>query len=309
MSPHLRSSSFLLLIGLLSAPFTLSAELPAGFQQNAPVSDAAMRELRHQDPQWQIVKPHLPDPATATEQQLETVGDVLRARRFPEDALDYYTYALRRGGGNQVELMNKLGVVQLDLRHTAAARAYFESAIKLKKKDAVAWNNLGAVEYIDARFGTAISDYSRAIKLNKASAIYHSNLATAYFEQKDYKNARQQFKIALKLDPDVAHRDGVGGLTAHMVSPEDHARYCFEMARLYGELGDETNMFHYLTMASEAGFDVMGEMHGDSTLDRYRKDPRVVMLVKNSRALRSGRASIDNAPNKIPQLPPLEPNN
>jgi tetratricopeptide (TPR) repeat protein len=308
MSLHLRSSSFLLVISLLSISLPLTAELPAGLQQNAPVSDAAMRELRHQDPQWQTVKPHLPDPATASEQQLETVGDVLRARRFPEDALDYYTYALRRGGGNEVMLMNKLGVVQLDLRHTSAARAYFERAIKLKKKDAVAWNNLGAVEYIDGRFGTSISDYSHAIKLNRTSAIYHSNLATAYFEQKDYKNARQQFKIALKLDPDVAHRDGAGGLTAHMVSPEDHARYCFEMARLYAELGDETNMFHYLTMASEAGFDVMGEMRVDNVMDNYRKDPRVVMLVKNARALRSGRASIDDAPSKIPPLPPIGPN-
>jgi tetratricopeptide (TPR) repeat protein len=201
--------------------------------------------------------------------------------------------------------MNKIGVVQLDLRHTSSARAYFERAIKLKRKDAVAWNNLGAVEYIDGRFATSIADYSRAIKLNKSSAIYHSNLATAYFEQKDYKNARQQFKIALTLDPDVAHRDGAGGLTAHMVSPEDHARYCFEMARLYAELGDETNMFHYLTMASEAGFDVMGEMRSDNVMDHYRKDPRVVLLVRNARALRSGRASIDAAPSKIP---PLEPN-
>jgi tetratricopeptide (TPR) repeat protein len=305
MSPHLRSFCFLLLIGLLSAPSSLSAELPSPLQQSAPTSDAAMRELRHQDPQWQTVKPHLPDPATATEQQLETVGDVLRARRFPEDALDYYTYALQRGGGNELVLMNKLGVVQMDLRHISAARAYFQRAIKLKQKDAVAWNNLGAVEYIDGRFGTSIADYGRAIKLNKSSAIYHSNLATAYFEQKDYKNARQQFKIALKLDPDVAHRDGTGGLTAHMVSPEDHARYCFEMAHLYAELGDETNMFHYLTMASEAGFDVMDQMRSDNVMDHYRKDPRVVMLVKNARALRSGRASIDDAPSKIP---PLQPN-
>ncbi len=83
-------------------------------------------------------------------------------------------------GGNEVTLMNKLGITQLDLRHTAAARAYFQRAIKLKQKDAVAWNNLGAVEYIDGRFATAISDYNRAIKLNKNSAIYHSNLATAY---------------------------------------------------------------------------------------------------------------------------------
>ncbi len=88
----------------------------------------------------------------------------------------------------------------------------------------MAWNNLGAVEYLDKRFATAISDYNRAIKLNKMSAIYHSNLATAYFEEKNYKRAREQFKIALQIDPDMAHHDGVGGLTAHLLSPEDTMR-------------------------------------------------------------------------------------
>ncbi len=270
MSTALRSSLLILFVGLLSIPSQSNAEFPAGFpaamQQNPTPADTALRDLRHQDPQWQVVKPHLPDPSTATEQQLELVGDVLRARRFPEDALDYYKYALQRGGGNEVMLMNKLGVTQLDLRHTAAARAYFQRAVQLKKKDAVAWNNLGAVEYIDGRFATAISDYSRAIKLNKSSAIYHSNLATALFEEKSYKSARQQFKIALQLDPDMAHHDGAGGLTAHLLSPEDHARYCFEMARLYAELGDEANVLHYLTMSSEAGFDVMDEMRSDNAL-------------------------------------------
>ncbi len=306
MSPHLRTSCLFLLFGLLSTPSPLNAELPYGLQQNGTATDAS-RELRHQDPQWEVVKPHLPDPVTATAAQLEVVGDVLRARRFPEDALDYYTYALRKGG-NEATLMNKIGVTQLDLRHTAAARACFERAIKLKRKDAVAWNNLGAVEYIDGRFATAISDYSRAIKLNKTSAIYHSNLATAYFEEKNYKEARNQFKIALQIDPEMTRHDGVGGLTAHMLSPEDHARYCFEMARLYAELGDQTNMLHYLTMASEGGFDVMGEMRGDNVMAPYRKDPRVILLVKNAHALRSGRASIDDAPSNIPSLPPLAPN-
>ena len=308
MSPHLRPACFFLLFGLLSTPTLSIAELPAGLQQNAPnASTEAVRALRHQDPQWESVKVHLPDPATATEEQLETVADVLRARRFPEDALDYYLYALRRGG-NTVMLMNKIGVTQLELRHTGAARVYFQRAIQMQKKDPVAWNNLGAVEYMDGRFSTAISDYNRAIKLDKRSAIYHSNLATALFEEKRYKDARAQFKIALQLDPEVAHHDGTGGLTAHMLSPEDHARYCFEMARLYADLGDETNMLHYLTIASEGGFDVLGEMRSDTTLDRYRKDARVLMLVQNAKALRSGRASIGDSPNNVPPLPPVQPN-
>ncbi len=310
MNPPLRPVCFsFLLIGLLSAPSPLIAELPAGLQQqqSAP-STEAMREIRHRDPQWEDVRLHLPDPATATEEQLETVADVLRARRFPEDALDYYMYALKRGGGDEVLLLNKIGVTQMELRHTGAARVYFVRATKLKKKDPVAWNNLGAVEYMDGHFASAISNYSRAIKLNKKSAIYHSNLATALFEEKKYKDAREQFKIALQLDPDMAHHDGVGGITAHMLSPEDHARYCFEMARLYAEVGDEANMLRYLTKASEGGFDVMAEMRSDGSLDRYRKDARVILLVQNAKALRTGRASIDPERSKVPPLPPIQPN-
>src|SRR5881398_2367697 len=249
MSPHLRPACFIVLFGLLSAPSPVIAESPAGLQQNAQntsTSTESLRELRHQDPAWETVRLHLPDPATATREQLETVADVLRARRFPEDALDYYLYALKRGGGDQVLLLNKIGVTQLELRHTGAARVFFQRAIQVQKKDPVASNNLGAVEYMDGRYSNAISNYNRAIKLNKTSAIYHSNLATALFEQKRYKDARDQFRIALQIDPDMAHHDGTGGLTAHMLSPEDHARYCFEMARLYAELGDETNMLRYL---------------------------------------------------------------
>jgi len=307
MSPHLRPACFIVLFGLLSAPSPAIAELAAGLQQNAPntsTSTESHRELRHQDPAWETVRLHLPDPATATREQLETVADVLPARRFPEDALDYYLYALKRGGGDQVLLLNKIGVTQLELRHTGAARVFFQRAIQVQKKDPVAWNNLGAVEYMDGRYSNAISDYNRAIKLNKTSAIYHSNLATALFEQKRYKDARNQFRIALQLDPDMAHHDGAGGLTAHMLSPEDHARYCFEMARLYAELGDETSMLRFLGKAAEGGFDVMSEMHSDATLDKYRKDARVVVLVQNAKALRSGRASIGD----VPPLPPVQPN-
>ncbi len=285
MRSHLRSSGFILLSGLLSVP-PLVSELPYGLQKtHSPPTQYAPFDTRIRS--GTSSSRTFPTRRRQRHNNWRQLAMCCERDVSPEDATDYYLYALRRGG-NEIELMNKLGVTQLDLRHTAQARAYFERALHLKQKDAVAWNNLGAVEYIDGRFATAISDYGRAIKLDKKSATFHSNLATALFEEKKYKDARNQFKIALQLDPDMAHRDGVGGLTAHMISPEDHARYCFEMAKLYAELGDETNMLHYLTMASENGFDVMGEMRSDSALDRYRKDARVILLVRNAKALRSG---------------------
>jgi tetratricopeptide (TPR) repeat protein len=233
-------------------------------------------------------------------------ADVLRARRFPEDALEYYNFALQKGG-QEATLVNKLGVTELEMRNVVAARLYFQRVVRLKRKDAQGWNNLGAVECLEGNYGRAISNYNRAIKLdkerNKNSATYHANLGTALIEVKDYMGARRQYEIALQLDPEMYQHDGSTGLTARLLSPEDQARYCFEMARLYAERKDETNMLHYLTRASENGFDVLTEMASDKVLGRYRKDPRVLLLVRNAQALRSGH-SVAEVKGELPPLPP-----
>lgn len=294
MSTRLRSLCLILFLSLL----VVSARLGA---QQESLSVEQTRAIAHQDPQWPSIEAHLPDPATASAEKLEMAADVLRARRFPEDALDYYMYALQRGG-KEVTLLNKMGVTELELRHLAKARSYFRRVVKLKKKDSEGWNNLGAVEYLDGRFSSAISNYKRAIKLDKKAASYHSNLATAYLEEKDFDGARKEFGIALMLDPGIFERRGTAGVTAHLLSSDDRARFCFEMARLYAQRGDEAELFHYLTMSSEGGFDVLKAMANDAVLERYRKDPRVLLLVRNARALHSTNASID-VPGGIPPLP------
>jgi len=99
---------------------------------------------------------------------------------------------------------------------------------------------------------------------------------------------------------------GSVGVTTRMLSPEDHARFSFELARLYAQRGDEQAMLHFLTMASEAGFDVLGEMGSDSVLSRYRKDPRVILLVKNAKEMRNKGTSIAQGSEPPPPLPPAE---
>jgi tetratricopeptide (TPR) repeat protein len=292
--------SYLLLLLLISL-FAVRASF--GAQKELPTADALARQEAHQDPQWQTIQAHLPDPMTASAAKLETAADVLRARRFPEDALDYYQYALRRGG-YEPQILNKMGVIELELRQPVRARAYFQRVVKVDKKNPEGWNNLGAIEYMTGRYGNAISNYHKAIKLDGSSASFHSNLATAYFEKKDFENARKEYDIALKLDPQMLERRGTSGITTRMLSPADHARFCFELARLYAQRGDEAQMLHFLTMASEAGFNVLGQMGGDTVLARYKKDARVLLLVKNAEALRNGKTGITQAAGAAPP-PPL----
>jgi len=295
MRPLIRCSFLLVFFTLCVSTAHLGA-------QDDAVQSGISNNPTHDDPQWTTVQSHLPDPLTASPAKLELAADVLRARRFPADALEYYNYALQRGG-DQALLLNKMGITELELQNMMAARAYFTRAVKLKKKNADGWNNLGAVEYLQRRYRNAISDYDRAIKINKKDSSYHSNLGTAYFDLKQFDSARKEFEIALKLDPEMFQRRRMSaGVTAHLLSPEDHARFCYEMARLYAKNGDEADMLHSLQMASEGGFDVAGEMGRDASLSPYRKDPRVLTILQNARALRSGRTTAVAA-GTVPPLP------
>ena len=295
---RLRAGRYFSLVSLLCFAGPLAAQTAA----SAPTAET-LRAQQHQSVEWLTVAPHLPDPATATPQQLETAADVLRARRFPEDALDFYVQAMRRGG-NQIVLLNKIGVTELELQQLEHAQVDFKRVVQLDRKDPDGWNNLGAVEYMHRNFGRAVDDYKKAVKLNKRSAVYHSNLATAYLDEGSFESARKEFETAVKLDPHVFDYSGIAGMRTYLQSPEDRGRYCYEMARLYAMRGDSVNVLHWLAMASEAGFDVRNAIRQDSAMAIYGKDPRVALLVKNGAMLHADAPVANPA---VPRVPlPLE---
>jgi tetratricopeptide (TPR) repeat protein len=198
-----------------------------------------------------------------------------------------------------------MGLVDLELRNTVLARAYFKRVTKLAKKDPEAWNNLGAVDFLNGDPSGAISAYKKAIKLNKHEAVFHANLATAYFDRKDYESARREIGLAMSLDPGIFDRRTTGGgVTAHVLSSEDRARFSYEMAKMYARAGLEEQMLHSLAMASEAGMDIQREMRKDSTLAKVADDPRVVIIVKNAQALRASRGS-GVSPTPLPADKPI----
>jgi tetratricopeptide (TPR) repeat protein len=263
-----------------------SAGPSAGVVQGQLVN--ASRSRMQQSDQWAQIQSHLPDPKTATPEMLELQADILRARRFPDDAMDYYRYAIARGG-NEPHLLNKLGLCQLEMGNVQLARVYFDKVVKLDRKNPDAWNNLGASEFIDGRQVAALSDYKKAVKLNKRKAVFHANLANAYFETKDFHGARREIAAALELDPQVFELNGTGGVAAHVLSSHDLAEFSFEMAKMYARSGMTDEMLHALGKAAEAGMDVQIEMRKDPALAGYENDPRVVVLIHNALLLRASR--------------------
>lgn len=275
--------------------------VPQTVAQQSAYSEARLRT--HDSNQWREIEAHLPDPATATPQSLELQADILRARRFPDDALDFYKFAMARGG-NVTALLNKMGLAELEMRNVELARAYFKRAVKSSTKSADAWNNLGAVEYLNHGADAAISDYKKAIKLDKKQAVFHANLATAYFETRNFGAARREMAVALRLDSGIFDKDlGSGGVEAHVLTSQDRARFSYEMAKLYAQGGQIDQMLHSLAMASESGMDVQREMRKDSLLSQFENDPRVVVLVHNGQLMRNGHTATVTASTNNGALP------
>ena len=281
-----RSFSQLLLVAALCC---------SGASAQRGTDTPAEREARHASVEWQMVAPHLPDLGTATPAALETAGDVLRARRLPEDAI-----------GNPSRLLNRIGVTELELHRPTPAQMAFRQILATDPGNAEAWNNLGATEYSMGNYTAALSDYRKAVKLNKKDAVFHSNLGMAYFEQKDFDSARGEFVRAVKLDPDVFQRGGWGGVDAHVMSPQDRGRFCVELARLAAGNHNEDAMLLWLARASEAGYDIRYDMQTTRELIPYLHDPRVSLLISNAKAMRPGQiAGAGSGP--VPTLPAEAP--
>lgn len=253
-------------------------------QQPAPLTSADERAALHNSPDWALIAPHLPDPKTASAADLEMAGDVLRARRFPEDALDYYGYAMQRGGDIST-LFNKMGIVRLELHQVDLAHAMFLRTVREHKRDSVGWNNLGVTDYAMQDYRGAIDAYKHAVKLNRRSAVFHSNMGLAYFEKGDSDDARREFARALALDPSIMTGSDEGGTTAHILGSHNYAGMCLEMAKLFAREHDVNRMLYWLGKASDAGMDLRSAMREDSVLVLYEKDPRVLLLITNAREL------------------------
>jgi tetratricopeptide (TPR) repeat protein len=284
------SPSRLSLIAFLAFTFALHAQTPSQLSEQAQ---------QHRDPVWLQIEAHLPDPHTASAADLETAADVLRARRFDYDALDFYRHAIDRGG-DPARLLNRIGILELGLHQSALALACFRRSATLQPKDPQYRNNAAAAEFLAGDLQAALHDYKRALKLQKNNAIFHANLATVYFALQDYESTRKQVDLALRLDPDLYKRQDASGTEARVISSTDRGRFCFELARSAARRQDDPSVISWLTKSADANFDIQTALANDSSFHLYRKDPRVLTLIQNTRALHAHHTLVAAA---IPPLP------
>jgi len=244
----------------------------------------------------------MPSPEASAE-ELERRGDQLRGDKAFLDALDYLRAAAAKNP-KSASLLNKMGIVQLQLVRYPEARKSFEAAIRLNRGFADAHNNLGVDYYLQESakqaskirtglplsewtagdFGRAIKEYRKAIKLQQDSASFYSNLGTAYFAKKDFTNAVASYTRALELDPDVFEHTSRIGVAAQASSPEDRAQYFYLLARMYAKSGATDRSLSYLRRAMEDGYKDINKVFRDEEFSAVRKDPRFTALMDHKPA-------------------------
>jgi len=225
-------------------------------------------------------------PATgASPEELERRGDELRTNKNFLDAIDDYRAALKGVPGN-ASILNKIGICQLLLHRLHESKKTLERAIRIDRRNADAYNNLGVVyyslgvnEHSSGNFTKAIKMYDKAIALSNEYGSYYNNRGAAYFAKKRYELASADYAVALKLDPDIFERTSRSGVQGMVASPEERARYEYVIAKLYAKLGVSDRSLHYLRKAMEDGYKDIGNVYKDNEFSTLRKDPRFAELM------------------------------
>lgn len=65
----------------------------------------------------------------------------------------------------------------------------------------------------------------------------------------------------------------MGGVAAHLASPEDRAHYAYVLAKLYAKSGDLDRALLQLKSAKENGYERLKDVYTDAEFATLRNDP------------------------------------
>jgi tetratricopeptide (TPR) repeat protein len=208
----------------------------------------------------------------------ETKGDLARIHKNYDAAVYDYLTVLRAQPRN-VDILNKLGITELQLRDHAAARKYFKQALKFDPRNSSALNNMGAINYLDKKYNPAIKYYKEALALDESNAAYHLNIAEAWISLNQMDRGMTEYARALELDADILSESEDGGI-AQVKTPEQRARINYFIAKAYAKRGNLDGALEYLKRAKDGRFPDMARVYVDQEFAQLWQDPRLEKIVK-----------------------------
>lgn len=218
------------------------------------------------------------DMKTMTVPQLEQAGDLARAQKNYDLAIDYFQAAVKKDRRN-AGIYNKLGLAYLRNDDLKMARVSFDKASKINSKYAEAINNIGAVEYLKKNYGGAAKYFKKAVALDESHATYHVNLGAAWFSQKKMDRAIAEYIRAMELDPEAFRQESKVGIAAQIATPEERAQYAYALAKAYAKHGDLNGCLECLKRAKEQGYRNLANVYKDEEFSRMRDNPKLQEVV------------------------------
>ncbi len=210
--------------------------------------------------------------------ELDAAADTLRSQKDFAGAIRYMQEAARRQPKNAT-LVNKLGVLELQVRDYRGASDHFRKAVKLNPKYADALNNLGAAYFLQNDTDRAARYYRKALALEETRATFHVNLAAAWERQNKLSLALAEYARALELDPEVLTTKSSGGAVAQLLTPEQRASRFFLLARVCAIRGDIEGALDYLRKSKEEGYRDIKSVYKQQEFQKLWQDPRLLDLI------------------------------
>jgi predicted aspartyl protease/thioredoxin-like negative regulator of GroEL len=136
-----------------------------------------------------------------------------------------------------------LGTTILNAGKFPEARKIFYTALKVDKREALAWAGLGLIEFFENRIEDCVNDLRQAVYLDPEVADYYFTFAQISARAEKYSDAADAYNrfLLLSRDTDDERRDRIKGLVAFL-------RYLGQKEALYIPAGvDETSVNFELT--------------------------------------------------------------
>jgi len=210
--------------------------------------------------------------------ELVRAGDERRGLRDYPEAIRYFQEALKRDKKNE-SVYNKLGIAYMFDGDADAAKHVLRKAVSLKPDYTNALNNLGVIEFNQKRLKSAEKYFRKVVELDETTASFHVNLGVVLFNQRKYEAAMKEYARAFELDPEVLERSARAGVTVQITSPEQRARFYFELAKVQAGRGDFEDCLRRLRSAKEYGYRRLADVYRDELFAQLWNDERLHEIV------------------------------
>ncbi len=162
---------------------------------------------------------------TATDAMRKRLGLLLSESGRPEEAVKVLA---EFSGSRDPDLLNAYGIALADMGRFPAAIQQFESALRIDRTNATAYQNLGVVALRVNDLARAEQYLGRALQLNAQMPLALNSMGVVYARRNDLPRALESWKRAVAVDPKQYDALFNIGLVAGNAGRYDESRQALE---------------------------------------------------------------------------------